>query len=158
MPVERTMPILVVDDEWMMVEIITSLLRKLKFTDVDFAADGVSALALMRRKPYGLVISDLKMEGMGGLKFLRMVRADRDLRNTPFIMTTASQAIDSAVAAKHAGVDHYLLKPFSLEVLSRKIETVLGKGGHLHDGPGDAGGGGAGDDRDAPWRTTWQRA
>ena len=125
MSVETSTPILVVDDEWMMVEIITSLLKKLNFSDVDFAADGESALALMRQKPYGLVISDLNMEGMSGLKFLRTVRSDPQLKNTPFIMTTASQAIDNAIAAKHAGVDNYLLKPFSVEVLGRKIETVL---------------------------------
>jgi two-component system chemotaxis response regulator CheY len=127
MSVDLSLPILVVDDEWMMVEIITSLLRKLRFSDVDFAADGESALTLMRQKAYGLVISDLNMEGMSGLKFLRSVRVDPALRNTRFIMTTASQSIENAVAAKHAGVDNYLLKPFSLEILGRKIESVLSK-------------------------------
>jgi two-component system, chemotaxis family, chemotaxis protein CheY len=127
MSAESSTPILIVDDEWMMVEIITSLLRKLNFTDVDFAANGESALALMRQKAYGLVISDLNMDGMGGLKFLRTVRSEPSLRDTPFIMTTASQQIDNAVAAKHAGVDNYLLKPFSLEVLGRKVKTVLAR-------------------------------
>jgi two-component system chemotaxis response regulator CheY len=158
MSVDTSTPILVVDDEWMMVEIITSLLRKLKFSDVDFAADGVSALSLMRQKPYGLVISDLNMEGMSGLKFLKTVRMDMSLRNTPFIMTTASQSIENAVAAKHAGVDNYLLKPFSLEVLGRKIESVLARAALSNE---------AGtreehqpiyqDVLSAPKRTTWQR-
>jgi two-component system chemotaxis response regulator CheY len=150
------MPILVVDDEWMMVEIITSLLKKLKFSDVDFAADGESALALMRQKPYGLVISDLKMEGMGGLRFLKSVRADPQLRGTPFIMTTASQTIDNAVAAKHAGVDHYLLKPFSLEALGQKIETVISKAAHILSA--DAAGLGRAEAIGAMRRSSWQRA
>ena len=127
MTVDSSTPILVVDDEWMMVEIITSLLKKLTFSDVDFAADAESALTLMRQKAYGLVISDLNMGGMGGLKFLKQVRSDPALRNTPFIMTTASQSIENAVAAKHAGVDNYLLKPFSLQALGRKVEVVLAK-------------------------------
>ena len=127
MSVDQAAPVLVVDDEWMMVEIITSLVKKLGFSDVDFAADAESAVTLMRQKPYSLVISDLKMQGMGGLKFLKLVRSDPQLRNTPFIMTTASASHENALAAKHAGVDNYLLKPFSLEVLERKIKDVLGK-------------------------------
>jgi two-component system chemotaxis response regulator CheY len=160
MSVETTTPILVVDDEWMMVEIITSLLKKLNFSDVDFAADGESALALMRQKAYGLVISDLNMQGMSGLRFLKTVRSDPLLRSTPFIMTTASQAIDNAVAAKHAGVDNYLLKPFSLEVLGRKIETVLARAASPPESAVQE------EDREpsraevigVPRRTTWNRA
>jgi two-component system, chemotaxis family, chemotaxis protein CheY len=158
MSVETSTPILVVDDEWMMVEIITSLLKKLNFGDVDFAADGESALALMRQKPYGLVISDLNMEGMSGLKFLRTVRSDPQLKNTPFIMTTASQAIDNAIAAKHAGVDNYLLKPFSVEVLGRKIETVLTRAALSAEAQREEEEPSRAESTGTLKRTTWQRA
>jgi two-component system chemotaxis response regulator CheY len=158
MSVERSTPILVVDDEWMMVEIITSLLRKLHFSDVDFAADGQSALALMRQKSYGLVISDLNMVGMSGLKFLKAVRSDPDLRSTPFIMTTASASIDNAIAAKHAGVDNYLLKPFSTEVLGQKIETVLMKAAHTPEPSQDGDVDSHKESITASNRTSWRRA
>jgi two-component system chemotaxis response regulator CheY len=156
MTADKSTPILVVDDEWMMVEIITSLLKKLGFSDVDFAADGESALALMHQKVYGLVISDLNMGGMSGLRFLRALRSDPRLRQTPFIMTTASQSIDNAVAAKHAGVDNYLLKPFSLDVLGRKIDSVLARAAsEASHGAGNASRQGS---LSAPKRATWRRA
>jgi two-component system, chemotaxis family, chemotaxis protein CheY len=159
MSAETSTPILIVDDEWMMVEIITSLLRKLNFSDVDFAADGESALALMRQKAYGLVISDLNMDGMGGLRFLRTVRSDPRLRDTPFIMTTASQAIDNAVAAKHAGVDNYLLKPFSLDVLGRKVKAVLAKAAlSTESSQNDADAASREGSVGAPARASWRRA
>jgi two-component system chemotaxis response regulator CheY len=127
MPADSRTPILIVDDEWMMIEIMTALLKRLGFDDVDFASDGASALALMRQKSYRLVISDLNMDGMSGLKFLRAVRQDPDLKATPFILTTASQSIEDAVAAKHAGVDNYLLKPFSAEKLQQKLTAILSR-------------------------------
>jgi two-component system chemotaxis response regulator CheY len=81
----------------------------------------------MRQKSYRLVISDLNMDGMSGLKFLRAVRQDPDLKATPFILTTASQSIEDAVAAKYAGVDNYLLKPFSAEKLQQKVTAILSR-------------------------------
>lgn len=158
MSAENTTPILIVDDEWMMVEIISSLLKKLNFSDVDFAADGESALALMRKKPYGLVISDLNMDGMSGLRFLKTVRSDPLLRQTPFIMTTASASIDNAVAAKHAGVDNYLLKPFSLDVLGRKVSSVLAKAALMSEAEAAAAGSISSDRDGAPRRSAWHRA
>jgi two-component system chemotaxis response regulator CheY len=127
MPPDSKTPILIVDDEWMMIEIMTALLKRLGFDDVDFASDGASALALMRQKSYRLVISDLNMDGMNGLKFLRTVRQDPDLKATPFIITTASQSIESAVAAKHAGVDNYLLKPFTADTLQQRVTAILSR-------------------------------
>jgi two-component system chemotaxis response regulator CheY len=127
MPSDSQIPILVVDDEWMMIEIITALLKRLGFDDVDFAGDGETALALMRQKSYRLVISDLNMDGMDGLKFLRTIRQDPALKATPVIITTASQSIESAVAAKHAGVDNYLLKPFTAEKLQQRVTAILSR-------------------------------
>ena len=65
------------------------------------------------------------MEPMGGLDLLRTVRADPDLKATPFILTTASRAPDIVFAAKRLGADHYLLKPFTPKQLAEKIEIIL---------------------------------
>ncbi|HWL31321.1 MAG TPA: response regulator [Xanthobacteraceae bacterium] len=119
------MPILVVDDYGTMVRIIRNLLRQLGFNDIDDAADGADALSKMGRKRYGLVISDWNMEPMTGYDFLRQVRADPDLSATPFIMVTAESRTENVVAAKEAGVNNYIVKPFNAAMLKSKIESVF---------------------------------
>ena len=107
-----------------MVEIMTALFRKLGFAEIDAAADGGSALGMMRDKRYGLVLSDLNMKPVNGLELLRQIRIDQDLKVTPFILTTTSLHAASVVAAKRAGVDCYLLKPFTLSQLQRTINDL----------------------------------
>jgi two-component system chemotaxis response regulator CheY len=123
--VDPSMPILVVDDYGTMVRIIRNLLRQLGFNDIDDAADGADALSKMGRKRYGLVISDWNMEPMTGYDFLRQVRADPDLSATPFIMVTAESRTENVVAAKEAGVNNYIVKPFNAAMLKSKIESVF---------------------------------
>jgi two-component system chemotaxis response regulator CheY len=123
--VDPSMPILVVDDYGTMVRIIRNLLRQLGFNDVDDATDGASALAKMRHKKYGLVISDWNMEPMTGYEFLKQVRANPDLNATPFIMVTAESKTENVIAAKEAGVDNYIVKPFNAATLKSKIEAVF---------------------------------
>ncbi|MBN8965420.1 MAG: response regulator [Rhizobiales bacterium] len=119
------MPILVVDDYGTMVRIIRNLLRQIGFTDVDDASDGSSALAKMESRKYGLVISDWNMGPMTGYDFLRLVRADPKLSATPFIMVTAESRTENVVAAKEAGVNNYIVKPFNAATLKSKIEAVF---------------------------------
>jgi two-component system chemotaxis response regulator CheY len=88
MAIDMTMPVLVVDDYNTMIRIIRNLLKQLGFEDVDDASDGSAALAKMRDKKYGLVISDWNMEPMTGYELLKEVRADPGLNKTPFIMVT----------------------------------------------------------------------
>jgi two-component system chemotaxis response regulator CheY len=123
--VDPSMPILVVDDYGTMVRIIRNLLRQLGFNDVDDATDGASALAKMRHKKYGLVISDWNMEPMTGYEFLKQVRANPDLNATPFIMVTAESKTENVIAAKEAGVNNYIVKPFNAATLKSKIEAVF---------------------------------
>ncbi len=120
------MPILIVDDYKTMLRIITNLLRQLGFTSIDEATDGGDALAKMRSRPYGLVISDWNMEPMTGLQLLKEVRADDRLKTTPFIMVTAESKTENVIAAKAAGVNNYIVKPFNAETLKKKIVAVLG--------------------------------
>ena len=125
MAVDPSMPILVVDDYNTMIRIIRNLLKQLGFEDVDDASDGSSALSKMRSKRYGLVISDWNMEPMTGYDLLREIRCDPNLARTPFIMVTAESKTDNVIAAKKAGVNNYIVKPFNAQTLKSKIETVF---------------------------------
>jgi two-component system chemotaxis response regulator CheY len=125
MPSDISMPILVVDDYKTMVRIIRNLLKQLGFENIDDAADGAEALSKMRQKKYGLVISDWNMEPMTGYELLKEVRGDTQLSKTPFIMVTAESKTENVVAAKKAGVDNYIVKPFNAQTLKSKIDAVF---------------------------------
>jgi len=121
---DNAMPILVVDDYQTMVRIIRNLLKQLGFEDVDEASDGSEALSKMRERRYGLIISDWNMQPMTGYELLKQVRADRDLHSTPFIMVTAESKTENVIAAKRAGVNNYIVKPFNAQTLKAKIDAV----------------------------------
>ncbi len=125
MAVDLSMPILVVDDYNTMIRIIRNLLKQLGFQDVDDATDGAVALAKMRSKKYRLVISDWNMEPMTGYDLLKEIRNDPALFKTPFIMVTAESKTENVIAAKKAGVDNYIVKPFNAQTLQHKIEAVF---------------------------------
>ncbi len=125
MALDPSMSVLVVDDYATMVRIIRNLLRQLGFADVDDACDGASALSKMHSKRYGLVISDWNMEPMTGFDFLREVRSDPELSATPFIMVTAESKTENVIAARKAGVNNYIVKPFNAATLKTKIEAVF---------------------------------
>ena len=125
MSIDLSMPILVVDDYNTMIRIIRNLLKQLGFEDIDDASDGSAALLKMRGKRYGLVISDWNMEPMTGYELLKEVRGDTGLARTPFIMVTAESKTDNVIAAKKAGVNNYIVKPFNAQTLKTKIEAVF---------------------------------
>ena len=126
MAVDLTMSVLVVDDYNTMIRIIRNLLKQIGFQDVDDAADGTAALGKLREKHYGLVISDWNMEPMTGYELLKEVRQDPGLAKTPFIMVTAESKTENVIAAKKAGVNNYIVKPFNAQTLQSKIEAVFG--------------------------------
>jgi two-component system chemotaxis response regulator CheY len=125
MAIDMSMPVLVVDDYNTMIRIIRNLLKQLGFEDVDDASDGSAALAKLREKKYGLVISDWNMEPMTGYELLKEVRADPGLNKTPFIMVTAESKTENVIAAKKAVVNNYIVKPFNAQTLKTKIEAVF---------------------------------
>ncbi len=127
MSVDMNMNILIVDDYKTMLRIIRNLLKQLGFNNVDEATDGSMALQKLRDKDYGLVISDWNMEPMTGIQLLREVRADSKLKNLPFIMITAESKTENVVAAKEAGVNNYIVKPFNAATLKTKLSSVLGQ-------------------------------
>ena len=126
MAVDMGMPILIVDDYKTMLRIVRNLLKQLGFDNVDEATDGSQALSKARAKPYGLIISDWNMEPMTGYELLKEVRADSQLKDTPFIMVTAESKTDNVIAAKKAGVNNYIVKPFNAATLKQKVTAVLG--------------------------------
>ena len=126
MAVDKEMSILIVDDYNTMLRIIKNLLRQLGFNNVEEATDGSAALEKLRANGFGLVISDWNMEPMTGLQLLREVRADEGLQQTPFIMITAESKTENVIAAKEAGVNNYIVKPFNAETLRAKMSAVIG--------------------------------
>ena len=127
MALDPKMPVLVVDDYSTMIRIIRNLLRQLGFADVDEASNGAAALEKMQQKRYGLVISDWNMEPMTGYDLLRQVRANPALETVPFIMVTAESKTENVIAAKKAGVNNYIVKPFNAQTLKSTIEAVFGE-------------------------------
>ena len=125
MALDLQMPILVVDDYKTMIRIIRNLLKQLGFTDIDDAADGTEAYEKMKQRRYGLIISDWNMEPMTGYELLKHVRQDAALCKTPFIMVTAESKTENVIAAKKAGVNNYIVKPFNAQTLKGKIEAVF---------------------------------
>jgi len=126
MAIDMSMPVLVVDDYKTMLRIISNLLKQLGFENVEEASDGTEALDKMKKSSYGLVISDWNMEPMTGYELLLKVRADDGLKRTPFIMVTAESKTENVIAAKKAGVNNYIVKPFNAATLKQKITAVLG--------------------------------
>jgi len=126
MAVDMKMPILIVDDYKTMLRIVRNLLSKLGFSDIDEATDGTDALAKLKGRRYGLVISDWNMQPMTGYELLQKVRADDSTKSLPFVMVTAESKVENVIAARKAGVNNYIIKPFSAEVLKAKLKTVLG--------------------------------
>jgi two-component system, chemotaxis family, chemotaxis protein CheY len=126
MAIDKTMPILIVDDYKTMLRIVRNLLRQIGFENVDEATDGDTALRKLQDKAYGLVISDWNMEPMTGLDLLRKMRADMKLKNLPFIMVTAESKTDNVLMAREAGVSNYIVKPFNAATLKTKLTSVLG--------------------------------
>ena len=126
MAVDLSMPVLVVDDYQTMIRIIRNLLNQLGFSNIEEAKDGKQALEKMQGSRFGLVISDWNMEPMTGFELLQQVRASEALKATPFIMITAESKTENVIAAKKAGVNNYIVKPFNAETLKGKIKAVLG--------------------------------
>ncbi|PID43394.1 MAG: chemotaxis protein CheY [Gammaproteobacteria bacterium] len=122
---DKSMKILVVDDFSTMRRIIKNLLRDLGFTNTDEADDGNTALPMLQTGKYDFLVTDWNMPGMTGIELLRAVRSDDSLKNLPVLMVTAEAKRDQIVAAAQAGVNGYVVKPFTAAVLKEKIEKIF---------------------------------
>ena len=121
----KDMKILIVDDFSTMRRIIKNLLRDLGFTNTDEADDGITALPMLQRGAYDFLVTDWNMPGMSGIDLLRKVRADDQLKTLPVLMVTAEAKRDQIIEAAQAGVNGYVVKPFTAQVLKEKIEKIF---------------------------------
>ncbi len=121
----KDMQILVVDDFSTMRRIIKNLLRELGFNNAAEADDGSSALPMLQTGKYDFLITDWNMPKMPGIELLKAVRADPKLASLPVLMVTAEARRDQIVEAAQAGVNGYVVKPFSAETLKEKIEKIF---------------------------------
>lgn len=126
---DKAVKVLVVDDFSTMRKVIRNLLKQLGYENIVEAEDGVTALAALRSQKIDFVISDWNMPNMSGLELLKKIRADESLSKTPFLMVTAESLKDNVVEAVKAGVDNYIVKPFTADVLSEKIAQIEKKCG-----------------------------
>ncbi|HWU94197.1 MAG TPA: response regulator [Sphingomonas sp.] len=121
----RSARFLIVDDSRMMRRIVASMIHDFGIAHVDQAADGTEALTLLRRRHYDLVISDWWMEPVSGFELLLAVRMHPALAKIPFLMITAERDFGEVINAKSAGATDYLLKPFTAEILNRKLTRFV---------------------------------
>ena len=126
MAVNMNMRILIVDDFKTMLKIVDNMLRQLGFKNIDEASDGTMALEKIKANKYDLILSDWNMEPMTGFDLLKHVRADGATKHIPVILITAESKTENIIAAKQAGVNNYIVKPFNANTLKEKLSAVLG--------------------------------
>jgi two-component system chemotaxis response regulator CheY len=119
------MKILIVDDFSTMRRIIKNLLRDLGFTNTSEADDGQTALPMLQNGNFDFLVTDWNMPGMTGIELLKAVRADGKLKNLPILMVTAEAKRDQIIEAAQAGVNGYVVKPFTAAVLKEKIDKIF---------------------------------
>ena len=124
---DKSSKFLVVDDFATMRKVIRNLLKQIGYENIVEAEDGAVALEALRSQKIDFVISDWNMPNMTGLELLKQVRADGALSRTPFLMVTAESLKDNVIEAVKAGVDNYIVKPFTADVLSEKILEIVKK-------------------------------
>ena len=124
----KDLKFLVVDDFSTMRRIIKNLLHDLGYPNVTEADDGKTALPMLQQGGFDFLISDWNMPGMPGLELLKQVRADARLAKLPVLMLTAEAKREQIIEAAQAGVNGYVIKPFTAETLKEKLDKILGTG------------------------------
>lgn len=127
MPAARSLKVLLVDDQMSIRGMMRQSLQQLGIMDVVEAKNGLEALEALRVKPFHLVLSDWNMDGIDGLQLLKEIRANPAIAKTVFIMATGTSDKEQVKIAIQAGVNNYIVKPFSAAQLKTKIEQVIGK-------------------------------
>ena len=119
------MKFLVVDDFSTMRRIIKNLLIDLGYANVTEADDGATALPMLQAGNFDFLITDWNMPGMPGIDLLKAVRADARLAKMPVLMLTAEAKREQIIEAAQAGVNGYVIKPFTAVTLKEKIDKIL---------------------------------
>jgi two-component system chemotaxis response regulator CheY len=119
------MKVLVVDDFSTMRRIIKNLLRDLGFTNISEADDGNTALPMLKDGNFDFVVTDWNMPGMQGIDLLKAIRADSNLSHLPVLMVTAEAKKEQIIMAAQAGVNGYIVKPFTAATLNTKLDKIF---------------------------------
>jgi two-component system chemotaxis response regulator CheY len=127
--VSKNLRFLVVDDFSTMRRIVKNLLNDLGYANVAEADDGQSALPMLKSGGFDFLVTDWNMPGMPGLDLLKAVRADPQLAKMPVLMLTAEAKREQIIEAAQAGVNGYVIKPFTANTLKEKIDKILGQAG-----------------------------
>jgi len=122
---DLSMKILIVDDFSTMRRIVRNILKQLSFNNVDEAEDGDVALEKLKNGDYDFVITDWNMPNMTGLDLLKAIRSDVRLKDMPVLLITAEAEKENVVLAAQAGVNDYIVKPFTGDVLQQKINRIF---------------------------------
>ena len=124
---DLSMKILIVDDFATMRRIMKNILKQIGFSNILEADDGTTALEQLGKSSVDLIISDWNMPKMTGLDLLKEVRNTDGLKDVPFLMVTAEAQKQNVIDAVQAGVTNYVVKPFTAEAISEKLEKIFGK-------------------------------
>ena len=122
---DKNMKILIVDDFSTMRRIIKNLLRDLGYNNTHEADDGNTALPMLKNGDYQFVVTDWNMPGMQGLDLLKAIRLDDKLKHLPVLMVTAEAKREQIIEAAQAGVNGYIVKPFTAATLKEKLDKIF---------------------------------
>ncbi len=125
MPLDTNMKVLVVDDFSTMRRIVKNLLRDIGFTNISEADDGSTALPMLQGGDFDFVVTDWNMPGMQGIDLLKAIRADKKLCHIPVLLITAEAKKEQIVMAAQAGVNGYIVKPFTAGTLKTKLDKIF---------------------------------
>ncbi|PCI59271.1 MAG: chemotaxis protein CheY [Gammaproteobacteria bacterium] len=122
---DKNMKVLVVDDFSTMRRIVKNLLRDLGFTNISEADDGSTALPMLQGGDFDFVVTDWNMPGMQGIDLLKAIRADESLAHLPVLLITAEAKKEQIIMAAQAGVNGYIVKPFTAATLKTKLDKIF---------------------------------
>jgi len=122
---DLNMKVLIVDDFATMRRILKNILKQIGFSNITEADDGKTALIELKKEQFDLVLCDWNMPEMSGLELLKKMKSDDGLKDTPFVMVTAEAQKDNILEAVKAGVNNYVVKPFTAETIGEKLKKVF---------------------------------
>jgi two-component system chemotaxis response regulator CheY len=122
---DKNMKILIVDDFSTMRRIIRNILKQLEFVNVEEAEDGSIAFEKLKEADYDLLITDWNMPNMTGLDLLKEVRANEKLKDLKVLLVSAEAEKENIIQAAQAGTNEYVVKPFTADVLGKKINKIF---------------------------------
>ncbi len=122
---DLNMKVLIIDDFATMRRILKNIIKQIGFTNIDEADDGKSALKALKNDKFDLILCDWNMPEMSGIDLLNKLKSDDQLKDTPFVMVTAEAQKDNIVKAVKAGVNSYIVKPFTADIVEQKLKKIF---------------------------------